>query len=626
MPKTENLLQMLEFLNVCPQLKPDELAHLCDVSKRAIYRYLETLKRAGYEPRSNRSNVLKGLVEECTIDELRSVRKGLLLLSTLDRSARGAVNLHNAVDDVDISAFQKAVRVFDKTCPTLNRSLGRMSVLQPGVRPTQRGGTITVGHTSKPRIINPILTTDSISASLMSLVFNSLVTYDADGQIVPDIAKAWQTSENGTVWRFSLRDDVVFHDGHPLTAHDVEFTYKTMAEVSSFSDQYAFIKSVIAETDNVVTVGLEHPVQGLPELVCPIVPRHLLENTDLQTVSFNRQPVGSGPFRVTGWTDDDTITLEANPQYHHLDRPALERIIFKYFPDSESASNRLAESKVDIALDFTASDIPIVNNTGQYKVYSIPARSYYALFLNCKKPLFSSPLSRRAIDHIVDKRYIRDRILHGHSEICTGPFDAYSRTRKAREHSCDKAKELLHELGWTEDSGLLANNGSRMELTMGMPNSSETLRTMAAVLKAQFIQAGIQVTSQVIDRFQGEQDMFLAKAVITDTPYRTFCFWHSQGSQNLTGYANDGVDVLLDLALETPDASMQERVYSKMQVLIHDDSAAVFIGTGVEYVASRYRFDTKWHSMRDFFASISDWQFGAVAAASREERLTVASA
>ena len=626
MPKTENMLQMLEFLNVCPQLKPDELAHLCGVSKRAIYRYLETLKRVGYEPRSGRSNVLKGLVEECNIDELRSVRKGLLLLSTLDRSARGAVNLYNAVDDADISAFQKAVRVFDKTCPTLKRSLGRMSVLRPGARPTKRGGTITIGHTSKPRIMNPILTSDSISASLMSLVFNSLVTYGADGRIVPDIAKAWQASENGTVWRFSLCDDVVFHDGHPLTAHDVEFTYKTMAEVSSFGDQYAFIKSVIVEADNVVTVGLEHPFQRLPPLVCPIVPRHLLENTDLQTVSFNRQPVGSGPFRVTGWTDDDTITLEANPQYHHLDRPALERIIFRYFPNSESASNRLAGSKVDIALDLTASDIPIVNNTGQYRVYSIPARTYYALFLNCKKPLFSSPLSRRAIDHIVDKRYIRDRILHGHSEICTGPLDAYCHARKAREPSSDKAKELLRRSGWTEDGGLLLNNGSRMELTMGILNSGEALLTMAAVLKAQFIQAGIQVASEVIDRFQGEQDMFLTTASITDIPHKVLSFWHSQGSQNLAGYANDGVDALLDLALETSDASMQERVYSKTQALIYDDAPAVFIGKGVEYIASRYRFDTKWNSTWDFFASLPDWQFGAVAAASREERLTVASA
>ena len=406
MPKTEKMLQMLEFLNVCPHLKPDELAHLCDVSKRGIYRYLETLKRAGYEPRSSQNNAIKSLVEECSIDELRSVRKGLLMLSTLGGSARGTASLNNAFDDTDIAVFQKAVRVFDKTCPELSRSLGRMNILRPSVRLTNRSGTITIGHTDKPAIMNPILTNDSITVSLMSLVFNSLVKHDADGQIVPDIAKSWQVSEDGTTWRFSLRDDVVFHDGRPLTAHDVEFTYKAIAEASPFSDQYALIKSVIAESNNVVTVGLEYPVQGLPPLLCPIVPRHLLENTDLQTVSFNRRPVGSGPFKVTGWTGDDTITLEANPRYHHLDRPALERIIFRYFPASESASNRFTESKVDIALALTASDIPIVNNTGQYRVYSIPVEAYYALFLNCKKPLFRSALSRRAIDHIIDKQYI----------------------------------------------------------------------------------------------------------------------------------------------------------------------------------------------------------------------------
>jgi peptide/nickel transport system substrate-binding protein len=211
---------------------------------------------------------------------------------------------------------------------------------------------VTIGHSSKPDIINPILTSETISVNLMNLIFSDLVKFDSAGRPIPDLAEGWQVSEDGLVWTFFIRDDVSFHDGHPLTAYDVEFTYRAIMDLknrSPLAERYGLVDEVAADGDYIFRIVLKYPCASLlHRLSRAIAPKHLLANADLHDTPRNRHPVGSGPFRLVDWAEDDTIILDANRAYFHEDRPILDRLVFRAYPDRKAALQAITRGEIDV--------------------------------------------------------------------------------------------------------------------------------------------------------------------------------------------------------------------------------------------------------------------------------------
>jgi peptide/nickel transport system substrate-binding protein len=242
---------------------------------------------------------------------------------------------------------------------------------------------------------------------------------------IPSLAKSWETSEDGLVWTFFLRDDVRFHDDHPLTAQDVKFTYDTVMdrEQMSQSEHYNMIDKLEIEGDHIFRVLLKYPFAPIVHIMSRVIaPKHLLENSDLNNASFNRHPIGSGPFKLVDWANDGTIVLEANRRYFLKGRPILDKLIFKTYPSRQEAIKAISQGEMDIALNLAASDIAFVSRRRAFRAYPVPAPAYYAITFDLNDPLFADMRVRKAMDCAIDRNAIIEHQLKDSSKICTGPF------------------------------------------------------------------------------------------------------------------------------------------------------------------------------------------------------------
>jgi peptide/nickel transport system substrate-binding protein len=608
---------MLQLVREYPNLNPRDLARLCGISERGVYRYLNTLTKVGFSIRfENGGYKLQGgyndILARADPRDLEALR---ILLSEGMRSCE---------DQQIVERGRRFMELMDMNFPKgEERRLDEIRTVPKGIAAAHHGGTVSIGHSSKPDVINPILTSETISVDLMSLIFSSLVKFDADLQPVPDLARSWEVSEDGLVWTFFLRDDVKFHDGHPFTAHDAEFTYKSIVDPknkSPMAERYRVIDRIEIEGNYVFRIVLKYPFAPLIHwLSREIAPKHLLEDMDLRDTRFNRYPVGSGPFRLTDWMEDDTIVLEANKEYYHRGRPILDRLVFKSYPDRRVALEAITRGEMDIALNLAASDLLFVSRSRSFRVYSAPCPSYYAIVFNLKNPFFRDIRIRKALDHAIDKESIIKNQLKGYSKISTGPFSvnswAYDPDIKPVPYNVEKAKELLAQAGWrdTDGDGVLDRDGQPLEFSLTVPNISHSLHRIAVAIRAQLMKAGIKVELVYIDDSELYETTFQAILVMIITsadPDYAYRSWHSTGGNaNLASYKNKLVDDLLELGRRTVELKKRKGIYHKIHRIINDDSPAIFMASGCEFIASNYRFrDSRFPSVMHFLNSMKDWQ------------------
>ncbi len=617
MPKSEKLFEVLSFIGECPDLTPKDLARLCNVSERAIYRYINTLSKVGMSIQfQNGGYKLQGHYG----DILRKIDpEGLEALKLLL-----SAGMETYKDKRILRYGRDFMKLIEMNIPEKkDRQLDEIEIVPEEVRATNRGGIITIGHSSKPDIINPVLTSETISVGLILLIYSGLVRLDNTGRAIPDLAKEWEISKDGLVWTFFIRDDVSFHDGHPLTAHDVEFTYRAMMDpqnMSPLAKRCELIDRMESEGDYVFRMVLKHPFAPfIGVLHWPIAPAHLLENVDLRNTSLNRRPIGSGSFKLTDWTEDDTIVLDANREYFRKDRPILDRLIFKTYPDRQTALQAIADGKMDIALNLAASDLLFVNKHGSFRIYSSSGAFYYALVFNLKEQLFKDIKVRKALNHAIDKDSIIANQLKGHGKMCTGPFGvdswAYNPDIEPTHHSIERARELLEQAGWVDTDGddILDKNGEPFEISLTVPNISDTLQRIAIAIKAQLMRIGIRVTLEYIGDSELYGSSFQAIITMISTgvdPEYARRSWHSKsGGSNLASYKNSFVDDLMDMGLAERDPEKRKVIYHKIHEMIHDDCPVIFLASAFEYIGSNYRFrNDKIPSMMNFLTSMKDWQ------------------
>jgi peptide/nickel transport system substrate-binding protein len=620
MAKTEKVFDMLRLIKEYPNLTAQDLARLCDVSERGIYRYLNTLSKAGilvrfkdggYKLQEDYSDALSEVFRRTDPETLEAL---MVLLSA---------GMENCEDDHILERGRDFIKLIETSFPKVGKlRLNEIQIVPEGRRSAHYGGTVTIGHSSKPDIINPILTSETISVHLMNLIFSSLVRFDSAQRPVPDLAKSWEVSKDGLVWTFFLRDDVKFHDGHPLTAQDVEFTYRAIMNpenMSPVAERYKLIDRIETEGDHIFRVALRHPFAPLiHRLSREIAPKHLLESADLRNTPFNRHPVGSGPFKLADWTEDDTVILDANGEYFEKDRPILDRLIFKTYPDRGAALEAISRGKMDIALNLAASDLLFVSRRRPFRVYSAPGASYYAITFNLRDPIFSDIRVRMALDYAIDKESIIKNQLKGYSRTCTGPFAvnswAYNPNIQPIPYDIGHAIALLDQVGWrdTDGDGVLDRDGEPFEISLAVPNISDSLERIAVAIRAQLMKIGITMKLVYVDDSKLYETLFqamLTKSAAGADPDYAYRAWHSEGGDaNLTSYENRLVDDLLEQGRRTTDLEKRKAIYYKIHEIVHDDYPAIFLASGCEFIGSNYRFsDARFSSLLHFLTTAKDW-------------------
>jgi len=474
------------------------------------------------------------------------------------------------------------------------------------------GGTFKWGVYHKPGAINPLFTTQTASAALIQLIFNGLVRINPAGEVEPDLAQAWDISDDGLVYTFYLRKGVLFHDGIECTAEDALFFYRAMMDPkvdSPFRESFDIVDNVRATDKYTFQVSLKEPSASfIYRMVRHIVPAHILKGKDLRGSDFNVQPVGTGPFKFKEWTKEGQITLESNPDYYE-GRPYLDKILVKTYADSKEVWVALMRGEVDCAEFIAEKDYEIIKKDPSFKAYAFAADGYYALVYNSEDPLLADKRIREAIAHAVDRKGMIERMEAGYGIECTGPFSqqslGFNPDVVPYEYDPPKALQLLEEAGWKDDDkdGILEKEGAELELNVLVDERNEVYGKIVMILRQQLQEAGIRLSVRLYD-----DDSLLTPEFIKEKKiqaYLTFLLagmdpdqeaddWSSKVGRGMGRpwrYANAEVDRLFILGRISQDNEQKKKIYQKIHRLIYQDQPACFLYFPFVFHAVSARFE-----------------------------------
>lgn len=474
------------------------------------------------------------------------------------------------------------------------------------------GDTIITASIGEPSNLIPLLSTDSPSHEVASLIYNGLIKYDRDLNIVGDLAESWRFSNDHLSITFFLRKNVKWHDGKPFTAHDVMYTYKVIVDPrtpTAYSGDFLLVKKAEVLDDYTFRVTYDKPFA--PALISwgvAILPRHLLEGKDITVSPLIRSPIGTGPFRFHQWIPGDRIILLANEDYFE-GKPYIERYIMRIIPDSATMFLELKRYSIDM---MGLTPLQAVKQTDypkfkrEYDKYRYLAFSYVYMGYNLKHKFFKDKKVRQALSYAINKKEIIDGILLGQGVEATGPFKpdmwAYNKNVRRFEFDKEKALSLLKEAGFTEGSGgILYKNGMPFEFTILVNQGNDVRIRCAELIQKRLSDIGIRVNIRVIEwaSFINEfidkrnfEAVILGWSIPNDPDI--FDIWHSskQGVKelNFIGFENREADNLLVKARHTLKKEERRRYYFRIQEILAEEQPYTFLFIPYANIAIHKRF------------------------------------
>ena len=445
------------------------------------------------------------------------------------------------------------------------------------------------------------------------MIYNGLLKYDGDLNLVGDLAESWEVSPDGLTITFKLRKGVKWQDGAPFTAQDVMFTYQLMVDPktpTAYGEDYKQVKK--AEVPDDYTFRVTYPQPFAPALgswTLAILPKHLLEGQDLTKSPLARNPVGTGPFKFQEWRAGDKILLSYNPDYFE-GRPYLNGYIFRVVPDMATMFLELKGGNID-RMGLTPqqykrqTEYPKFQET--FNKYKYVSFSYTYLGYNLEDQRFADRRVRQALTYAINKKEIVDGVLMGLGQEATGPYKPgtwFSNPDVPRfAYDPEKAKALLAEAGWRPNAeGILEKDGKPFEFTI-LTNQGNDLRVRTAeIIQRRLRDVGIVVKIRTVEwaAFIKEFiDKGRFEAVLlgwtTGQDPDSYDIWNSSktkpGELNFIHYNNPEVDRLLEEGRHTFDREKRRQAYFRFQEIIAEDQpyTFLFVPDALPTVSKRFR-------------------------------------
>ncbi|MDF2636380.1 MAG: ABC-type transporter, periplasmic subunit [Pelosinus sp.] len=459
------------------------------------------------------------------------------------------------------------------------------------------GGQLVYGGLQEPNTLNPLLSDLLATAEVSSLIFSGLIVNDDKGEWLPDLALEVPTLQNGGVSqdgltvKYKLRPGVTWHDGKAFTAEDVKFTWQTImnSKVSVIS-RTGYDKIAAIDTPDSYTVIVRFKEYYAPHLTLftSILPKHILEFEDINKSSFNRAPIGTGPFKMKEWRLAEAIVLEANAAYYR-GKPNLNSILYKVIPDNNIMLTQLKVGALDVITNIPFSQSEQVKGIGGIKVINTPNMIWEHFDFNLDNILFQDIKVRQAISLGIDKQAIIANVLKNSASPAAGdqsPLSwGYNPTAKQVVRDVGAARDLLVQAGWKEGTdGIFAKDGRKLAFSLSVPTGTKTRELVAQAISSQLKEVGIQVDVKMVDRKMFFDDILKNRrfetamyAWVAGIDPNNFNLWNSKAipnannqyeGQNYPGWRNAEVDSLTDQGIRTADIEKRKQIYFRIQDLI----------------------------------------------------------
>lgn len=508
-----------------------------------------------------------------------------------------------------------------------------------------RGGVYTEALVGSLQRLNPLLDFhNSVDRDVNRLVFSGLLRFDSRGNPQNELAESWGPSADGTLYNVMLRENITWHDGEPLTSADVLFTIDLMRNGGEYvpPDLQEFWRGieVVGLSDTALQFRLPEAYAPFPDyLAFGILPEHLLKGKTIDQIAndpFNLAPVGSGPYKFTRLiVENDQITglvLSAFEDYS-LNRPYIEEIVFRYYPDSESALRAYRDGQVQGISSVDSLILPQVLNENDLSLYTVRIPKLTLIFFNLDNPevgFLDNKNVRRALLMALNRQGLIDQQLQGQAIQADGPilpgtwahYDKLSAVRFDREGAIDLLKSEGYSLA-NEQDVTLSKDGNYLRFTLLYPDE-DLYRRLAESIQSAWTALGVEVNLEalpydqlVVDRLAPRAyqaalvDLNLMRSPDPD-PYP---FWDQAQAtgegQNYGQWDNRMASEYLEQARITVDIGERARLYRNFQVVFNEELPAL----PLFYRVYNYAVDNEIQGVRvgplfdasDRFSTITEW-------------------
>ena len=459
-----------------------------------------------------------------------------------------------------------------------------------------------------------------------SLLFAGLTAHDEKNQVVPGLAESWDFDPESLTYTFHLREGLTFHDGEPLTSADVEFTLEAILDEKNQSEiisNYTDIEEIQCPDDLTVEIRLSQVNVAFPDYMSiGILPKHLLDGEDLTTSSFNQNPVGAGPYKLTQWDMGQSITMERFDGYYG-GTPKIETVIFKIVPDTASRVMQLESGDIHMA-QITAKTASGLADHETYQIYQMDTADYRAIAYNFNSPLFGIyPELTNILSYAIDREAIVESVLMGEGESAYSPLQKSEYCDEGMEHFSydpEKCRQLLEEAGWTEGTdGYYEKDGTKLEFVISAMSDDQVRVDMAMLCANQLQQVGVNATAEALPTLDWEnQDAcIIGWGSPFDPDDHTYKVFTTDAGDNYTGYSDAEVDRILAEARHTDDTSLRKELYFQFQEALTEKMPYTFLA----YVDASYAVNKRitgitentvlGHHGVGIFWNIAQWEMEA---------------
>lgn len=434
------------------------------------------------------------------------------------------------------------------------------------VQPTE-GGTYAEGVIGRLDTLNPIYASTQSERSASMLLFSSLLRYDDRNNLEGDLASGYTRSEDGTTYTVSLRKDAAWHDGTRVTADDVEFTLKLIKNPATRSYLYRTWQDIKVTKKDRYTIEfqLSSPFAPFPHvLTFGILPKHVLQTTSptrMREHTFNRNPVGSGPFtfrsiQMINPSDDRAVLQVARNNNYYRGPVKLDRFQLHTYKNNAALRQGFLSSEVNAANDITSGDIAAIKQDVPTTVVTntLINNGVYA-FLKTDSPVLQDTAVRKALVRATDRVEIIKKLGKTAVSLEGPELKSYigdSPEMRQAVHDAKAAGDELQAAGWVKQGDVRKKGDQTLTLMLVAPKKGD-FPVVAETLAAQWKKVGVDVSTQLVDPDTLEQnvvkprayDVLINEIAIGGDP-DVFAYWHSSQASvrgyNLSNYKSGVVD------------------------------------------------------------------------------------
>ncbi|WP_226584604.1 glutathione ABC transporter substrate-binding protein [Halobacillus litoralis] len=450
---------------------------------------------------------------------------------------------------------------------------------------------LTIAVESNFTSMDPHDTNDNQSYSAQSAIYEGLLGFDEDLNIVPVLAEEYEANEDSTVFTFTLKEGITFHDGTPFNAEAVKANIDRLADPESQlrrSSLFELVEKTEVTGEYEVEVTLKEPFGAMPNNfahpAAAMISPKAIESSD----EIARNPVGTGPFQFTEWKSGDHLTVEKYEGYREEGVPKVDRVEFKPVPESGSRVAMLQTGEADFVFPVAPNQVETLKDEAGVSVVNKPSLVVKYFSMNTMKEPFNDPKVRKALNYAIDKEAYVNVIYDGYASVTKSeiaPDTQHYAEQEIYKYDPEKAKELLTEAGYPDG----------FETTI-WGGTSSLKQKMMQFYKQQLSQVGITLNvvpmegGTLGDKIWGVDNPDNAELELYNggwSPSTADADWGLRPlfssksfppeAYNTAYYENEKVDELLQKGLSTADDKKRGEYYAEAQQIIWDDAPWVFL-------------------------------------------------